>query len=97
MSDKPNDQITEPPQFERSIDELEQLVDRLENDELTLEESLKVFERGIGLTRSCQKALDQADQRVRILTEATDDAEPEPFDAAAGATGLPAAQRDGRP
>ncbi|MCG6939890.1 MAG: exodeoxyribonuclease VII small subunit [Thiohalocapsa sp.] len=73
--------ITEPPQFERALEELERLVDRLEGDELTLEESLAVFERGIGLTRACQQALDAAEQRVRILTEQSDTAEPEPFPA----------------
>jgi exodeoxyribonuclease VII small subunit len=74
-----DEQISEPPQFERAIAELESLVDRLEGDELTLEESLAVFERGIGLTRACQQALDTAEQRVRILTEQSDTAEPEPF------------------
>jgi exodeoxyribonuclease VII small subunit len=77
--------LTEPPQFERAMDELEQLVDRLEGEDLTLEESLAVFERGIGLTRACQQALDAAEQRVRILTEPSDTAAPEPFgDAADG-------------
>ena len=73
--------ITEPPQFERALEELEGLVDRLEGEDLTLEESLAVFERGIGLTRTCQQALDAAEQRVRILTEQSDSAEPEPFSA----------------
>jgi exodeoxyribonuclease VII small subunit len=71
--------ITEPPQFERAMDELEALVDRLESEDLTLEESLAVFERGIGLTRACQQALDAAEQRVRILTEQSERAAPEPF------------------
>jgi exodeoxyribonuclease VII small subunit len=71
--------ITDPPQFERAMEELETLVDRLEGDDLTLEESLAVFERGIGLTRACQQALDAAEQRVRILMEQSDTAEPEPF------------------
>jgi exodeoxyribonuclease VII small subunit len=73
------DSITEPPQFERAIEELETLVDRLEGDELSLEDSLALFERGIGLTRACQQALDRAEQRVRILTEQSDTAEPEAF------------------
>jgi exodeoxyribonuclease VII small subunit len=77
--DETDEPITEPPQFERAIAELETLVDRLEGDELTLEESLAVFERGIGLTRACQQALDTAERRVRILTEQSDTAEPEPF------------------
>jgi len=77
--------ITEPPQFERALAELEGLVDRLEGEDLTLEESLAVFERGIGLTRACQQALDAAEQRVRILTEQSDTAEPEPFTGRSGA------------
>ncbi len=81
MSDQQNTPITDPPQFERAVEELEQLVDRLEHEDLTLEESLAVFERGIGLTRDCQKALEAAEQRVRILTEQSDTAEPEPFPA----------------
>lgn len=71
--------ITEPPQFERAMAELEALVDRLEGEDLTLEESLVVFERGIGLTRACQQALDAAEQRVRILTDQSETAAPEPF------------------
>ena len=71
--------IADPPQFERAMAELETLVDRLERDDLTLEASLALFERGIGLTRACELAHDAAEQRVRILTEQSDTAEPEPF------------------
>ena len=48
--------------------ELEDIVERLEHGELPLEESLRQFERGVELTRSCQTALKQAEQKVRILT-----------------------------
>jgi exodeoxyribonuclease VII small subunit len=65
--------------FEESLTELESLVDTLERGELTLEQSLAAFERGIRLTRTCQKALDAAEQKVRILTAESPDAEPEPF------------------
>jgi len=61
------------------MQELEALVDRLEQGELTLEQSLAAFERGINLTRTCQQALDAAEQRVRILTERSETAEPEPY------------------
>lgn len=76
--------IADPRQFETSLAELEALVDRLEQGDLTLEESLAAFERGVGLTRACQRALDQAEQRVRILTDcdptdADPKAEPAPF------------------
>ncbi len=68
------------PSFEQALAELEGIVDVLERGETTLEESLAAFERGVGLTRLCQQALDTAEQRVRILTDARPDAEPEPFD-----------------
>lgn len=55
--------------FEKSLRELEQLVEAMERGDLTLEESLKQFERGIALTRACQKALAEAEQKVQILTQ----------------------------
>ena len=54
--------------FEKALAELEQLVETMEKGDLTLEESLKQFERGVTLTRACQKALSEAEQKVRILT-----------------------------
>jgi exodeoxyribonuclease VII small subunit len=77
MSD---DKIDDPKQFEASLGELEAIVDRLEQGDLSLEESLAAFERGIRLTRTCQQALDAAEQRVRILTDRSATAESEPFD-----------------
>ena len=53
--------------FERSLAELESIVARLEQGELSLEESLQQFERGVGLTRICQSALQQAEQKIEIL------------------------------
>jgi exodeoxyribonuclease VII small subunit len=53
--------------FEKSLETLEQLVRDLEHGELTLEQSLATFERGVGLTRDCQQALKSAEQRVEIL------------------------------
>jgi exodeoxyribonuclease VII small subunit len=53
--------------FERSLAELENIVARLEQGELTLDESLQQFERGVGLTRICQSALQQAEQKIEIL------------------------------
>jgi len=55
--------------FEESLAELEQLVERMEQGNLPLEDSLKLFERGVQLTRSCQKALKEAEQKVQILLE----------------------------
>ena len=48
--------------------ELEALVESMEKDSLTLEESLKKFEKGVKLTRLCQQALTKAEQDVKILT-----------------------------
>jgi len=58
------------PAFEEALEELEDLVERMEDGEPSLEESLKLFERGMDLTRRCQKALDDAEQRIRVLAEA---------------------------
>ena len=69
-----------PPSFEQSLAELEGVVAALEQGDMTLEDSLAAFEHGIGLTRICQQTLETAEQRVRILTDARPDAEPEPFD-----------------
>jgi len=55
--------------FEESLAELEQLVERMEQGNIPLEDSLKLFERGVQLTRSCQKALKEAEQKVQILLE----------------------------
>ena len=58
-----------PLNFEAALAELEQLVERMETGELTLEQSLAAFERGVALTRDCQKALKEAELRVQALTE----------------------------
>ena len=56
-----------PSNFESDLQELENLVEKMEEGELSLEESLVHFERGIALTRSCQKALTEAEQKIQIL------------------------------
>ena len=53
--------------FEKAIVELETLVEKMEQGDLSLEESLAQFERGIALTRSCQNALADAEQKVQVL------------------------------
>jgi exodeoxyribonuclease VII small subunit len=58
--------------FEKSLDELEKLVNDLERGELSLEQSLTAFERGVNLTRECQQALKTAEQRVDQLVENSD-------------------------
>jgi exodeoxyribonuclease VII small subunit len=60
------------PDFEAALAELESIVQKLEQGELSLEESLKQFERGVVLTRSCQKALRHAEQKIRVLARTGD-------------------------
>ena len=65
--------------FEESLAELEQLVNQLEQGDISLEDSLKSFERGVTLTRTCQKALQEAEQKVQILIEKNGTQTLEPF------------------
>jgi exodeoxyribonuclease VII small subunit len=67
-------------EFEAALEELEGLVERMEEGELSLEDSLKTYERGIELSRACQKSLDAAEQRIRILSEKDAEAEARPFE-----------------
>ena len=67
--------------LEKSLEELEALVTRLEGGDLPLEQALKEFERGVKLTRQCQAALQEAEQKVEILLKKTASAEPSPFTA----------------
>ncbi len=60
---------------------LEDLVARMESGEMTLEESLAAYERGVGLYRSCQTALEQAELRVRLLSDPANPDDARPFDA----------------
>ncbi len=66
--------------FEEALSQLEALVERMESGELSLEESLASFEQGVALTRRCQQALDQAEQKVKILVGEGEDAATEPFE-----------------
>lgn len=54
--------------FENSMAELEAVVLKLESGDVTLDESLQLFEQGIKLANSCQKKLDKAEKKVKILT-----------------------------
>jgi exodeoxyribonuclease VII small subunit len=69
-----------PVDFETSLAQLQGLVERLESGELSLEDSLTAFEQGIGLTRDCQSALAQAEQKVQQLLERDGELEEVPFD-----------------
>jgi len=58
--------------FESALEELNDIVEQMEEGGLTLEKSLQQFERGITLTRQCQKELKDAEQKVQILVKQTD-------------------------
>jgi exodeoxyribonuclease VII small subunit len=64
--------------FERSLDALETLVERMEQGDMTLDQSLAAYEEGVGLYRRCQTALEEAEMRVRLLTDPQDPASAEP-------------------
>lgn len=55
--------------FEKSIDELEEIVSKLERGECSLDESIKLFERGMGLSKDCRETLESARQKIINLTE----------------------------
>lgn len=65
--------------FENSLAELEEIVAKMEAGDLSLEESLTAFEKGIKLTKDCQKALDTAEQKVNKLIEKESKLDLEPF------------------
>ncbi|WP_097461022.1 exodeoxyribonuclease VII small subunit [Mangrovitalea sediminis] len=64
--------VTRVADFEKALSELEELVRKLEQGELSLEQSLAAFERGVKLTRECQTALRSAEQRVQQLMQRED-------------------------
>ena len=66
--------------FEHSLDQLEQLVEKMEQGEMSLEESLAAYERGVGLYRKCQTALEQAELRVKLLSDPQNPDTGEDFD-----------------
>ena len=55
--------------FESALEELESLVSKMESGELSLDDSLKAFERGIELTRTCQSTLEAAELKIQMLTK----------------------------
>jgi len=68
------------PAFEKSLNELEQLVEKMEQGDLSLEASLEHFEKGVQLSRACQQALQAAEQKVEILMQKDGRESLEPFD-----------------
>lgn len=55
--------------FEKSLDELEKIVEELQNGDISLDESIKLFERGMELTNLCRKTLESARQKITALTK----------------------------
>lgn len=84
MPRKPADPPSPVADFEQSLEQLEALVERMEQGELGLEESLAAYERGIGLYRRCQQALEQAELRVKLLSDPDRPDEAVPFPDQAG-------------
>ncbi len=58
--------------FEKALADLRQIVEKLEKGDLELDESLKLFERGVGLIQTCSKRLEDADRRVQVALKAKD-------------------------
>jgi exodeoxyribonuclease VII small subunit len=66
--------------FEASLGQLEELVEQMEEGELSLEDSLKAFEQGVKLTRDCQQALKEAEQKIQLLIEQNGELVASPFE-----------------
>ena len=68
------------PSFEDSLKRLESIVDQLEKGDLTLEDSIKLFEEGVGLSAACKQQLDAAEGKVQMLIKQRDGSlKAEPF------------------
>ncbi|HOD35066.1 MAG TPA: exodeoxyribonuclease VII small subunit [Syntrophales bacterium] len=73
--------------FEKALAKLEDIVRRMEQGDMTLEESLKAFEEGIRLSRLCAKRLDEAERRVQLLLKAGEDLSVKPYSGESEETG----------
>jgi exodeoxyribonuclease VII small subunit len=67
------------PSFEACLEELERVVQELEAGDLSLERSLELFEKGVNLSETCRKQLEDAETRVEMLTRKESKIQPEPF------------------
>ena len=65
--------------FNKGLHELEEIINKMESGELSLEESLKYFEEGVKIHRKCHTALSDAEQRIRVLSANDDYKEEKPF------------------
>ena len=69
-----------PVNFEKAMSQLEQLVEDMEQGDMSLEDALKHFEKGISLAADCQQALSKAEQKVSQLIEKNGELLEKPFD-----------------
>jgi exodeoxyribonuclease VII small subunit len=72
MAKSTSPQSSQVADFEHSLDELETLVQKMEKGDLSLDESLAAYERGVALYRQCRGALEQAELRVKLLSDPAD-------------------------
>tara|TARA_B100001079_G_scaffold356_1_gene314 strand:+ start:141 stop:365 length:225 start_codon:yes stop_codon:yes gene_type:complete len=66
--------------FNKGLSELEEIIGKMESGDLSLEESLKYFEKGVKLHRQCHSALSSAEQRISVLSEEDNYAKEKPLD-----------------
>ncbi len=75
---------TAPPSFEAGLQELERIVKELEQGDLPLEESLRLFEAGMRISADCKRQLEEAETRVEILMKRGSEVVPQPYNPDAG-------------
>jgi exodeoxyribonuclease VII small subunit len=75
----PDHAESKPPTFESCLDQLEKVVKELETGDLQLERSLELFEKGMALSETCRKQLEEAETRVELLIRKDGKLQPEPF------------------
>ena len=75
----PDNEAPKPESFESCLDQLEKTVKLLEAGDLQLEKSLELFEKGMALSETCRKQLEEAESRVEILIRKDSKIQPEPY------------------
>ncbi len=75
----PEEETPKPESFESCLDQLEKTVKQLEAGDLQLEKSLELFEKGMALSETCRKQLEEAETRVEMLIRKDSKIQPEPY------------------
>ena len=75
----PEEEAPKPESFESCLDQLEKTVKQLEAGDLQLEKSLELFEKGMALSETCRRQLEEAETRVEMLIRKDSKIQPEPF------------------